>query len=120
MSSAFHSLLGYNDNSGGLRENKILKAFCLGPKELEWSDEDQEAVDDGGDGDGEDRVKVEMQHVGHRRFEFVAGPEGTRYRWSGTRMHSGAVVRGLKLKGFAYGTKVRWFFITCTLCVRVC
>jgi len=91
------------------RSNKVRKAFCLGPKPLKWTVEDENAlqgVGEEGEREGEDgeRERLVMVHTGHRKYKFEVA--GVKYRWTGTKLHSGWLVRGTKLKGFAYSVKV--------------
>ncbi|KAG0137877.1 hypothetical protein HOY82DRAFT_535208 [Tuber indicum] len=87
------------------KSNGWRKAFCLGPKSLEWTAEDEDALQGVGEGEGEgERESVVMVHMGHRRYEFEVA--GVKYRWTGTRLRSGWLVRGTRLKGFAIGVKL--------------
>jgi len=87
------------------RSNKVRKVFCMRPKALEWTDEDEGALQGVGVGEGEgERERVVMAHTGHRTYEFEVA--GVKYRWTGTKMHSGWLVRKTNLKGFAYSVKV--------------
>ena len=89
------------------KSNKMRKAFCMRPKALEWTAEDESALQGVGVGVGEgegERERVVMVHTGHRKYEFEVA--GVKYRWTGTKLHSGWFVRGTKLNGFAYSVKV--------------
>lgn len=89
------------------KSNKMRKAFCMRPKALEWTAEDESALQGVGVGEGEgegERERVVMVHTGHRKYEFEVA--GVKYRWTGTKLHSGWFVRGTKLNGFAYSVKV--------------
>lgn len=88
-----------------IKLNKVRKFFCMGEKELDWKQEDEDAANaTSKEKTGEEKSVVEMVHVSHRAYEFSI--DGRVYRWTGTRMHSGAVLRALRLKGFAYSIKV--------------
>ncbi|PWW74768.1 hypothetical protein C7212DRAFT_365260 [Tuber magnatum] len=85
------------------RCNKLRKAFCLRPKPLEWTAEDESALQGIGEGEGE-KESVAMVHTGHRKYEFEVA--GVKYRWAGTKLHSSRLVKGIGLKGFAYSLKL--------------
>jgi hypothetical protein len=84
----------------------------MGEKELEWTQEDEDALSSTAK-PAEEKVTVEMLRAAHRRYEFSV--DGTLYRWSGTKMHSGAVLRALGWKGFAYSVKVHNLSNLCLL-----
>ncbi|RPA98469.1 hypothetical protein L873DRAFT_1027586 [Choiromyces venosus 120613-1] len=87
------------------RSNKVRKAFCMRPKALEWSAEDESALQGFGEGLRERaREKLVMVHKGHRKYEFEVA--GVKYQWTGTKLHSGGLVRGIRLNGFAYSVKL--------------
>lgn len=89
--------------------NKFRKFFCTGPKELEWSEEEEAAATEEGKAPTN---FLEVAHTGHRRYEFSV--DGRRYRWTGTRMHAGWFNRFMKMKGIAFDLKVYFPRSICT------
>jgi hypothetical protein len=85
--------------------NRFRKWFCMSPKDLVWSEEEEAAISDEEKGVVTEATKMlELEHTGHRRYEFVV--DGRTYRWSGTKMHAGSFINKLGLKGFAFHVKV--------------
>ncbi|CUS15601.1 unnamed protein product [Tuber aestivum] len=85
------------------RCNKLRKVFCMRPKPLAWTAEDESALQGIGEAGGEKETVV-MVHTGHRKYEFEVA--GVKYRWTGTKLHSSRLVKGIGLKGFAYSLKL--------------
>ncbi|KAH0605891.1 uncharacterized protein H6S33_004348 [Morchella sextelata] len=85
--------------------NRFRKWFCMSPKDLVWSEEEEAAISDEEKGVVTEATKMlELEHTGHRRYEFVV--DGRTYRWSGTKMHAGSFINKLGLKGFAFHVKL--------------
>lgn len=84
------------------RSNRLRKLFCMGQKELVWSEEEEAATTED-EKVGEMNV-FEMKRMGHRNYQFSI--DGKNYRWTGTKMHAGGFINKLGLKGVSFHVKV--------------